>query len=96
MLYIVSLMLKINIDLKTIRSYIRQVTAKLENTDDPGIKYQTFKAKLSYYITEEDLSYLDELYSAFKEDESLWMEEFMNYLDEIMRFVSKQIHILMN
>lgn len=89
MLYIVSLMLKINIDLKTIRSYIRQVTAKLENTDDPGIKYQTFKAKLSYYITEEDLSYLDELYSAFKEDESLWMEEFMNYLDEIMRFVSE-------
>ncbi len=89
MLEIVSLMLKIDIDLKTIRSYIRQVLNKLEKVDNPAVKYQMFKSKLAYYLTEEQIAYLDELYDAFQADEGLWMNEFLAYLDEVMNYISE-------
>ena len=89
MLEIVSLMLKINIDLKSIRAYIRQITSELEKEENPATKYQTFKSKLAYYLSEDQIAYLDELYEAFKDDESLWMDEFMSYLDEVMTYVSE-------
>jgi len=89
MLEIVSLMLKINIDLKTIRAYIRQITSELEKNADPASKYQTFKSKLAYYLSEEQIAYLDELYEAFEADNSLWMDEFVTYLEEVMNYVSE-------
>ncbi|MCX4365204.1 MAG: hypothetical protein OSJ70_05475 [Bacilli bacterium] len=89
MLEIVSLMLKINIDLKTIRAYIRQITSELKKNADPASKYQTFKSKLAYYLSEGQIAYLDELYEAFEADNSLWMEEFVSYLEEVMNYVSE-------
>lgn len=89
MLEIVSLMLKINIDLKSIRAYIRQITSEIEKDENPATKYQTFKSKLAYYLSEDQIAYLDELYEAFKDDESLWMDEFIAYLDEVMTYVSE-------
>lgn len=89
MLEIVSLMLKINIDLKSIRSFIRQVTAELEKEENPATKYQVFKSKLAYYLSEDQIAYLDELYEAFESDNSLWMNEFVAYLEEVMNYVAE-------
>ena len=87
MIEIVSLMLKINIELKSIRAYIRPVLKSLEETNDPAIKYQTFKNKLAYYLSKEQMAYLDELYIAFQDDRDLWMDEFMLYLDTVMQSI---------
>lgn len=89
MLNIVSLMLKLDIDLKSIRNYIRQVLASLEQEQNPANKYEIFKSKLAYYLDESQMEYLDELYEAFKDDEELWMSEFIAYLEEVMQFVSE-------
>ena len=90
MIEIVSLMLKINIDLKSIRTFIRLVLKSLEEgITNPSEKYQTFKAKLANSISQEQMDYLDELYEAFTEDNSLWMNDFMEYLDEVLKQVNE-------
>lgn len=89
MIEIVSLMLKIDVDFKSIRTYIRLVLKSLEETVNPAVKYQTFKDKLTRYLSEEQMAYLDELYIAFEDDNDLWMTEFMVYLDEVMKSVSE-------
>lgn len=90
MIEIVSLMLKINIDLKSVRTFIRLVLKSLEEgITDPKVKYQTFKDKLASSISSEQMAYLDELYEAFMEDNSLWMNDFMEYLEEVLRQVNE-------